>query len=270
MQILVCQLGSEPSALQYLFFIVVFIVAVAHVDINIRCVELIVRQYAYYRFLDLAAFIDGVFIRFRIIACCQIELKVLCQRTLGAIRHYRIPFAPSPVCQRFIAVVVDDVVNVGLRTNKEYSLHAHRLIICDGGHLMIHRVSHRSDKWIIFGNIDTLRMVEARHQLHIALGILHRHKGLVGYLKVSMVITFTTLGYIRSVIVKLIFSCYVYRTSVPIIISTTIVSHHAAIAQLGRCHVSGEIFTVTSILQLYVIRVESCLIFIGQLGCILR
>ena len=151
--------------------------------------------------------------------------------------YERIGFACWPIAQRFASLVVHDNVVKDHGTDEESSLFTHcvfaRLrVIYSGLPCMCHSICQRSE------GIDTLRMVETRHQLHVAVGILYRHESLVGHLDIGMVVALAAPVY-PGVHVFLIHPCF--QRHILWVASTCIVTNHAATAPLGRVHVGSQI-----------------------------
>ena len=97
------------------------------------------------------------------------------------------------VAQCLTSLIVDNEVFKDLRAHQEGGLLIHRVVVVRGGCLRIGlwcfqccQIRRR-----LLG-IDAQGMVEARHQLHVAVCIGNRHESLVAYFKVGMVMTLTT------------------------------------------------------------------------------
>ena len=75
------------------------------------------------------------------------------------------------------------------------------------------RILHGCMPWVICIGVNALAVVEAGHQLHIAIRIGNGHEGLVAHLQISMVITLATFVNSRPVICESIFNRHICRTT---------------------------------------------------------
>ena len=122
----------------------------------------------------------------------------------------RIEVTTSFVTQSLSAFVVDDVIVEALRTNEEGGLWSHRRAIVDTCFCVIRRGFQLSFPRVVTFQIHTHAMIEARHQLHIAISIRDCHKGLIGNLHVRVVVALTVNQFFWILHIAFLFQCDLY------------------------------------------------------------
>ena len=182
----------------------------------------------------------------------------------------RIGVCRSLIAEGFATIIVNNMIVEALWAYEECGLRTLRGIVVKTCYSMIYWVFQlclpRSDTL----KIHTLRMVEAWHQLHVAVGIRDSHEGLVGNPHVRMVVALARAGGNRGR------TCWFQRNLLCAAIFFIIVSFQDTFFQTGRSHVSSQVSAIrlpTVViyeLQLYVIWVKTALVLIGYLSAYFR